>query len=60
MAAAVFRIDAYTTSRDRTLKVNRLLEILGGEMVGEDAKFLNGMAELADQYVGPQAREGHE
>jgi hypothetical protein len=60
MAAAVFRIDAYTTPRDRTLKVSRLRDAVEGEMTGQDAMFLNKMADLADNYLGPRATEGQQ
>jgi hypothetical protein len=54
-AAAVFRIDHYTSDRDKTLKTQRLAELVSGD--SELAAFVSAMAPLARSVARPEVMQ---
>lgn len=50
-AAAVFRIDAYTSERDRSLKMNKLREFASESSDKDLISFVEEMRQLANIYI---------
>jgi hypothetical protein len=60
VAAAAFRIDAYTAPNDRALKVNALLQLAEQAGDEESRRFILGTAETAMSYTAPTVSEPSE